>query len=297
MHDIDRTQRELASAIHEMQPEHFDYGGEMYGETYGETFESGEYGPHEYGANETGYEGEMYEALGENEMYEGGEFQESGEFGFESPSYESEFQEFGAHESPLHETEEMQLAAEFLEITNESELDQFLGKLMKRAWRGVRAAAPGLMRSVGGYLKPLAKAALPIAGRALGSFVGGPMGGAIGGKLASAAGNLFGLELEGMSGEDREYEVARRFVRFASTAARNAATLPPGGNPMAAARSAVAGAARRWAPGYLRRRDGGGGGYPYPGYDAQAGGNAVPGGSRRQGMWIRRGRRIILMGV
>jgi uncharacterized protein YcfJ len=40
-------------------------------------------------------------------------------------------------------------------------------------------------------LKPLAKAALPIAGRALGAFVGGM----IGGKLASAAGRMFGLEL------------------------------------------------------------------------------------------------------
>jgi hypothetical protein len=40
-------------------------------------------------------------------------------------------------------------------------------------------------------LKPLAKAALPIAGRALGAFVGGPVGRMIGGKLASAAGRMF----------------------------------------------------------------------------------------------------------
>jgi len=50
-------------------------------------------------------------------------------------------------------------------------------------------------------LKPLAKAALPIAGRALGTFVGGPVSGMIGGKLASAAGRMFGLELEGLSVE------------------------------------------------------------------------------------------------
>ncbi len=44
---------------------------------------------------------------------------------------------------------------------------------------------------IGGVLKPLAKAALLIAGRALGAFVVGM----IGGKLASAAGRMFGLEL------------------------------------------------------------------------------------------------------
>ena len=48
---------------------------------------------------------------------------------------------------------------------------------------------------IDGVLKPLAKAALPIAGRALGAFVGGPVGGMIDGKLASAAGRMFGLEL------------------------------------------------------------------------------------------------------
>jgi hypothetical protein len=67
-------------------------------------------------------------------------------------------------------------------------------------------------------LKPLAKAALSIEGRALGTFVGGP----VGGKLASAAGRMFGLELEGLSAEDREFEVARRFVRFASATTKNA---------------------------------------------------------------------------
>jgi len=52
-------------------------------------------------------------------------------------------------------------------------------------------------------LKPLAEAALPIAGRAPGTFVCGPVGGMIGGKLASAVGRMFGLELEGLSVEDR----------------------------------------------------------------------------------------------
>src|SRR5262249_50707399 len=279
MHDIDRTQREFESAIHELQPEHFEYSHEQ--EMYGE-------------AEEIAHEGEQYEGeMGEHEAV--GEFEGMlTEYGHEAGPYEGEFQEIGMHESPLHEGEEMELAAEFLEVTNEAELDRFLGRLIKRAWRGIRRAAPGLLRTVGGYLRPLAKAALPIAGKAVGTFFGGPLGGVVGGKLASAAGNLFGLELEGLSGEDREFEVARRFVRFASTAARQAAAAPAYTNPTMAARSALIGAARRWAPGYVRRRVGyAGGGYAYPGpypepYPVQTDGEPLPRGSTRRGIWARR---------
>jgi hypothetical protein len=42
-------------------------------------------------------------------------------------------------------------------------------------------------------------------------------------KLASAAGNAFGLEWEGLSPEDRDFEMARRYVRFATHAAKKAA--------------------------------------------------------------------------
>ena len=76
----------------------------------------------------------------------------------------------------------------------------------------------------------MAKAALPIAGRALGTFVGGPVSGMIGGKLASAAGRMFGLELEGLSVEDREFEVAQRLVWFASATTKNALSAPPTAN-------------------------------------------------------------------
>jgi hypothetical protein len=64
------------------------------------------------------------------------------------------------------------------------------------------------------------------------------------------AGNLFELELEGLSQEDREFEAAKQFVRFASEAVKNAASAP-GGNPVAIARSALAAAAQRHAPGLL----------------------------------------------
>ncbi len=93
----------------------------------------------------------------------------------------------------------------------------------------------------------MAKRALPLAGRAAGTFLGGPVGGAIGGKLASAAGKAFGLELEGLSPEDQEFEVAKRFVRFAGEATKKAAQAPRSAPAKKAAAVAVKTAAIRRA--------------------------------------------------
>ncbi len=284
MHDIDRTQREMEYAMHEMQPEQFEFAEQ-----------EGEFGE---------FEGEgEYEALGESfagESFEGESFEGEGEYELEGE---------------ISEAEEMELAAELLEVANEAELEQFLGKLIRRVGRGLRSVIRSpLGRALGGVLKPLAKAALPIAGAALGSFVGGPVGGAIGGRLASAASQMFGLELEGLSGEDREFEVARRYVRFASATTRNAVRAPRRANPYAVARAAAASAARRHAPGL---RFAGPGlspginvnvdmpGEPLPdGSDMSdmqdmqgANGGPNPVGYGRRGNWVRRGRRIVLFGV
>jgi hypothetical protein len=113
----------------------------------------------------------------------------------------------------------------------------------------------------------------------------------VGGKLADMAGRAFGLELEGLSAEDREFEVARRFVRFASATTKNAVRSAPTANPQTTARRAAAQAARRFAPGLVSR-----GNYQntvvntYPT-------DSVAHGSGRRGVWVRRGRRIILFGV
>ncbi|MBK6506124.1 MAG: hypothetical protein IPG02_10755 [Ignavibacteria bacterium] len=40
------------------------------------------------------------------------------------------------------------------------------------------------------------------------------LGTAIGGALGSAASNMFELELEGLSQEDREFETAKAYVRL-----------------------------------------------------------------------------------
>jgi hypothetical protein len=229
----------------------------------------------------------MFEEF-ETEYEDGdGEFEFEGEEEFEG---ESEFE----LESPLEEVEEMELASELLEVSDEEELEQFLGKLIRKASRAVRGAAEKLLhsragRALRGLLKNTARKALPIVGRAVGTYFGGPSGAAAGGKLASTAGRLFGLELEGMSGEDQEFEVARRFVRLGASAAQKVARAGSSASPNVV-RGALAAAARTHAPGLLAPDSAG----------AHAGGmQHSRGGSHASssGRWVRRGRRIVVFGA
>ncbi len=103
-----------------------------------------------------------------------------------------------------------------------------------------------------GYLKTLAKKALPAASGVLGGIVGGPLGATIAGKASDMVGKALGLELEGLSPEDKEYEIAKGYVRFANDAIRRVASDRRYRNqPRTAARSAMINAARRHAPGFL----------------------------------------------
>ena len=263
MHDMDRTRTEYG----EQESEQFEYLGEteFSGESVGEAFEAG--------LNEAteAYSGEAYEG-----------------------SYESGYETGYEGEVMLSEADEVELASELLEVTNEDELDRFLGKLVSRAVKGVgKVMKSPIGRALGGVLKKAAKVALPIAGKAAGSFFGGPAWAMIGGQLASGAGRLFGLELEGLSSEDAEWEVARRYVRFASSAASRAASAPASAPPQAAARNAAAAAARRHAPGLLKvlRPQG------QSGPAASNGSTMGVSAGGRRGTWYRRGRRIVLVGV
>lgn len=222
---------------------------------------------------------------------------ESGEFGYESEQelyreYETfdeaegeGYDEFGGAPGIFNEMDEMELAAQLLEVSDEAELDQFLGSLLKKA----RSVVGGALRSpvgngLGGILKGIAKKALPSVGSVLGNLIVPGAGGQIGGQLASSAGKLFGLELEGLSAEDQEFEVARRFVRLAGSAVENAAQAAPNTPPAAAAQNAVAAAAQQHAPGLLK---------PTP----STNGATSKGAKRQSGRWIRRGKRIVLLGV
>ena len=208
---------------------------------------------------------------------------ESFEYNFEQDG-ETEF----AGESPFGEIEETELAEELLTIQSEEELDQFLGKLVKKAWRGVKKfAKSGVGRALGGALKGIAKKALPIVGGALGSFIPIPgVGTMIGRAAGTAAANLFEVDLEGLEPEEQEFEVAKRFVRLAGTAAAKAAQAGPNVDPRIAARTAVAAAARQVAPGLLRKLS-----------STSNGAATVAQGRRASGRWVRRGRAIVLLGV
>ena len=203
----------------------------------------------------------------------------------EMTSYENEQFEFGQSEwgEVFNEGEVMELTAELLEITNEAELDRFLGDLIKRAGRAIgKVVKSPIGQAVGGVLKDVAKKALPIAGGALGAYFGGPLGAQIGSGLASAAGGALGLELETMSQEDREFEGGKQFVRFAADTVKSAASAPPSVDPRSAAQTAATTAAQKYAPNLLG--PGSGSATPSP----------VP-GKGRSGRWMRKGRNIIIV--
>lgn len=200
----------------------------------------------------------------------------------------------------------MELAAELLTVSNEAEMDQFLGSLFKKAWQGVRkvgSAAGQIAKPLGGILKGIAKKALPIVGGALGSIIPVPgVGTAVGTALGSAASKALEAELEGLSLEDQEFEVARRFVRLASTAAKRAASTPAGTDIRTAVIAAIKAALEQ-----QRVQLASGGGASPDGVTAieeleAAASSSRPGapatGVRsRSGRWIRRGSKIILLGV
>jgi hypothetical protein len=242
MHDIGRTQLEQQS----------------FGEFEGEQFAGGEFEI-----------GEFEELEGETGEY--GEYGESA--GFEVPA---------ELESPLGEMQEMELASELLEVASEQDLEQFLGDVFRAAGQAVgNFVRSDTGRALGGILKDnlrgAAKQALPVVGRALGDTAGGY--GDLGARAGSAVGSLLGLELEGLSAEDREFEVARQLVRFAGSAVGQAAVAPPHAPPAAVARKAASRAAQVYAPGLLPRLHG-------------RSTQSWP----RGGRWIRRGRAIVLYG-
>lgn len=203
---------------------------------------------------------ESYEGPFESQEMQESAYEGSFETGYES--YEGEDEQFlgdilgaltGEGEGPLSEAQEMELTSELLEISSEEELEEFLGNLFK----GVAKSVGGFIKSpigkqLGGILKGIAKKALPVVGGALGSFVAPGVGTAIGSKLGSMASGLFEVETAGMSQEQAQFEVARRYVRLAASAAQHAAKAPRNAPPPKVVRIAITQAARQHAPGLLR---------------------------------------------
>lgn len=189
----------------------------------------------------------------------------------------------------FNETEEMELAAELLSVSDEAELEQFLGKLFKKASRAVgKFMKSDVAQQVGGLVKGAIKTALPVATGALAAYGGLPPG--LGAQAGAMGAQMLGLELEGLSPEDQEFEVAKQLVRLGGEAVRNAAATPTGNDATAIARHATARAAQVHAPGLLR---------PTSTPGASATGPVVRDhrSPPQSGRWVRRGNSIVLLGL
>ena len=82
---------------------------------------------------------------------------ETFEYEFESGTAQSESEVF-------NEAEQMELAAELLEVRDEAELEQFLGSLIKKAGSALgKVVKSPVGKAIGGFLKSAAKKALPMA--------------------------------------------------------------------------------------------------------------------------------------
>lgn len=230
---------------------------------------------------ESGFAGPQLEAADAFEYEDefADEYAQEGEFDGEE-EFEGEFdgeEEFAFEDEVLHEEEVEELAAELLSVSNEYELQKTLGNVISRVGRAAgRFVRSPVGQQLGGVLRTAAKTALPIAGQAIGNAIAPGAGGAIGAQLASAAGSMFGLELEGLSHEDAEFEVAKQFVRMAADAARTATEAPANMQPREIAERAVDAAARKFAPGLTQELVGGGG---------------------ASGRWVRKGNTLVIYGA
>lgn len=193
----------------------------------------------------------------------------------------------------LSPAEELELTSEMLEVGDDAELEQFLGSLISRAARGaLKFARSSTGRSLGRMLKSGIKQLLPYASSALNTYINAKAGKGEAEEIGPDAGQVLGLELEGLSPEDREFEVCRQLVRLASSAAAQASLAPPDADPEAVARHAITKAAATYAPGLLRRD-----GHRPAAELARHDGHHLAAASPRSGRWVRRGHTITLYGI
>jgi hypothetical protein len=297
--------------MHNLGQNNMEHGMNNYAQEYGSTLQEasnyeGQYeGQYEGGygnesplqeilqAEAPQYEGAMYKGSStyETPYQETYQSQESGPYQ-ELYGQEQGYQETGLYgEMNVHgetgllgEEEELAYTSELLGIQSHEEMDQFLGKLIRRVARGARGFIRSpIGRMLGNVLRGVAKTALPIAGKALGTFVGGPAGAMIGGQLGNMAGQALGLEVGEMSQQEAEFANARQFVRLASDMVSRAQQIPQNVPPSAAVRQAVQAAAQQWAPRLLSPQS-----LPL---------RPLPMRSGPRGIWVRRGSSITLYGV
>jgi hypothetical protein len=153
---------------------------------------------------------------------------------------------------PLSEAHELELASKALGLSDDHELEAFLGDVFHAVGTAAgRFARPETGRELAGMLRGAMAHAVPSVGSGQGLDLP---------SLAQQAGSLLGLELEGLSPQDQEFEAGRGLVRFLGGAYHHAIGAPRELRPRTVARRAMIGSARRFAPGMLRGYRGGGAG-------------------------------------
>lgn len=213
------------------------------------------------------------------------------EFGFGAGEFEYEAdgqgEWLGESDGEMDEAEVAALAAELLEVQDEAELDQFLGKLIKRGLGAAKQlAASPTGQALGGIMKKAAGDALPVIGQGIGGRFFGQAGADAGARIGNWARGKLGWELEGGDPE-MEFEVAQQLVKTTVQAARTAAQLPAG-PPVAVARRAAVQAAQQVAPQLVRT---------VASASSGAGTAVGPAGGAQSGRWVRKGSCIMLLGI
>jgi hypothetical protein len=146
------------------------------------------------------------------------------------------------------EAENLMQTWELLDTTTEVELRKFLGGLVADAGRrsGGRLPDPAAQALVD-RLARTALQTVPTLASVIGAGVADA--GSWQNSPTAMASRVYGLSLEGISAEDRDYEIARQFVRFAQAATTEAAHRGASRSATATANAAITAAAREFAPG------------------------------------------------
>jgi hypothetical protein len=203
----------------------------------------------------------------------------------DTEAFEADALEFGTEQetgSPFSEVEELELAAELLGVSGEAELESLFGKLKQKTCKTLRRyLSSPVARTILITLKRVIKhCGLGVALKQL------ALSAPLSREPAAAPGQALGLELEGLSPEDQELEVAKQLVRFAGAAISNATKSSPSAPPAEVAREALVKAAQRFAPGLARVVAGG------PSAKADCACHRAA-----SGQWERHGHAIILHGL
>ena len=175
----------------------------------------------------------------------------------------------------MSEEQEIDLALELLSVSSEAELDQFLGKLFKGAWKGIKNRSSRRSPSRSAASSRVAKTALPTGGRCARLVHSDPR------RRHRSRLRARRRHQQGAGGGDRGTELR-------GSRARNRATVRP--HRESAARQVGRGTAVHGRRDRRHAGGGRGGAQVLPNFQFNAAG-ARPGPGAQQGRWIRRGAR------